>query len=122
MASDILVVDDEVFIRNMLRMYLETQGFVVLLASDGEKALESFQGRREEIDLVLMDVRMPGMNGLETLMAMQKLGAVRCCFMTGDLGTLTVSELLDRGALHLFQKPLILGEMVQVLHRLMRVP
>ncbi|MDI6908608.1 response regulator transcription factor [Nocardioides sp.] len=64
----ILVVDDEPPIRTVLRGYLEAEGFVVSEAADGSSALAELRaGAAEPIDLVLLDVMMPGMDGLEVL-------------------------------------------------------
>jgi two-component system KDP operon response regulator KdpE len=63
-AANILVVDDEPQIRRVLRSTLTTQGYVITEAKTGEEALESL--RKERPDLVLLDMNMPGMSGVET--------------------------------------------------------
>jgi len=63
-AANILVVDDEPQIRRVLRSTLTTQGYVITEAKTGEEALESL--RKERPDLVLLDMNMPGMGGVET--------------------------------------------------------
>src|SRR5438105_12302276 len=63
-AVNILVVDDEPQIRRVLRSTLTTQGYVITEAKTGEEALESL--RKERPDLVLLDMNMPGMGGVET--------------------------------------------------------
>ena len=66
--NKILLVDDEESIRNMMRMTLELDGYSVLTAADGPSALTIFQD--EFPDVVLLDVRMPGMDGVEALRRM----------------------------------------------------
>ncbi len=61
----ILVVDDDPLNRDMLFQRLSRQGYVVALAEDGDRALEMIEAER--YDLVLLDIRMPGMSGLEVL-------------------------------------------------------
>ena len=61
----VLVVDDEAHIRTVLRGYLEADGFDVAEAADGEDALAALRG--EPPDLVLLDVMLPGIDGLEVL-------------------------------------------------------
>lgn len=61
----VLVVDDEPHIRTVLRSYLEADGFSVVEAGDGDAALAAF--RRDRIDLVLLDVMLPGIDGIEVL-------------------------------------------------------
>jgi len=65
MMARILVVDDEESIRNLMRMTLELDGFQVSTAADGPTALEIFE--KENPEVVLLDVRMPGMSGTEVL-------------------------------------------------------
>ncbi|MBI4964447.1 MAG: response regulator [Desulfomonile tiedjei] len=65
MMTTVLVVDDEESIRNLMRMTLELDGYRVLTAEDGHAALEIFE--KEDPDVVLLDVRMPGMDGIEVL-------------------------------------------------------
>ena len=61
----ILVVDDEESIRNLMRMTLELDGYKVSTAADGPTALEIFE--KENPEVVLLDVRLPGMSGIEIL-------------------------------------------------------
>ena len=61
----VMIVDDEAAIRQIVRRYLEADGYKVVEASDGEEALERF--RHSPTDVVVLDVMMPGMDGLETL-------------------------------------------------------
>jgi len=64
-AKRILVVDDEPHIRRVLGSILGSQGFDVLMASDGAQALDELVAER--VDLVILDLLMPGANGLEIL-------------------------------------------------------
>ncbi len=61
----ILVVDDELSMRQFLKILLEKEGYEIALAADGPSALE--QARQRQFDLAISDIRMPGMNGLELL-------------------------------------------------------
>src|SRR5229473_8207613 len=61
----VLVVDDEEDIRRMLRQVLERERHAVTEAADGEKALEQLEQQR--FDVVLLDIRLPGMSGLDAL-------------------------------------------------------
>ncbi|MDH5493168.1 MAG: response regulator, partial [Myxococcales bacterium] len=65
MSASILVVDDEKNIRRTLRMVLESGGFQVLDAESAEAALSLIGGG--EVDLVILDIRLPGMSGIEAL-------------------------------------------------------
>jgi len=70
----VLVVDDESMVRNMAGTMLEKRlGYEVITACDGFEALDIFRSRKDEIDLVLLDLSMPGMNGWETLAGLRVL-------------------------------------------------
>jgi len=63
MAPTILVVDDEAIARAFMERALTQEGFQVLLASEGEEALETLRTSRRKIDLIVTDLVMPGMGG-----------------------------------------------------------
>jgi two-component system cell cycle sensor histidine kinase/response regulator CckA len=102
----ILIADDMGCILTLLKFELEPLGFNVWLAVDGNDALDLYQQHRDEIDLVLLDVQMPGLDGVQTLAHIQRLDPdVIACFMTGNAGIYTNQELLERGAACVFAKP-----------------
>jgi CheY-like chemotaxis protein len=66
----ILVIDDDDLVRATIRQMLETKGFDVVMASDGQRALRVLDDER--IDVILVDIFMPGMDGLETIRAFRQ--------------------------------------------------
>lgn len=66
----ILVVDDDPSIRALIRLYLEGVGYAVLEAADGRLAMQSLAGKK--VDLVVLDIFMPEMDGLEVLQALRE--------------------------------------------------
>jgi CheY-like chemotaxis protein len=79
-------VDDDPVILELLKLTLRLHGFTVWLATSGQEALELYRQHFAEIAALLLDVRMPGWDGPETLKAVQTVNpAVRFCFMTGDM-------------------------------------
>src|SRR5690349_11978266 len=75
----VLVVDDQEGVRGVLGAMLRQEGFAVWLAADGWEAIDLYRSRRAAIDLVLLDVRMPGLDGPATLAALRGLDPrVRC--------------------------------------------
>lgn len=70
MKKTILVVDDEPDFLEMMRMRLESDGYGVITAENGEKALESIKNNKP--DAVLLDILMPGMDGIDVLKAIRK--------------------------------------------------
>ena len=115
----ILVVDDEASVRNILQRGLQAFGFDVWPAANGREALNIYQHNQDLIAGALLDVRMPGLDGPQTLAALQAIApAIRCCFMTGNSGEYDQADLLERGAFTVFSKPFHLTEVAEVLWRL----
>jgi CheY-like chemotaxis protein len=115
----VLIVDDDLAVRTLLNLVLREHGFAVWQTADGCKALKAYQGHRDDIDLVLLDVRMPGLDGPQTLAALHQLNPqLRCCFMTGDWGRYSEEELMERGAERIIYKPFRLDQVAQLLHKL----
>jgi DNA-binding response OmpR family regulator len=116
----ILIADDKGLILTMLKLELEPRGFNVWLAVDGDDAIALYRRNCEEIDLVLIDVQMPGLDGPQTLVALQRFDPnVLVCFMTGNPGRYTKEDLLDLGAAHVFNKPFRPNELTQFLQNVL---
>jgi CheY-like chemotaxis protein len=114
----VLVVDDMALILTLLKFELESRGFAVWLAVDGDDALDLYRRHGSNIDLVLLDVQMPGMDGPHTLEALQRLNPdVVACFMAESVGSYTEEDLLGRGAAWIFAKPFRPGEVADLLQR-----
>lgn len=112
----ILVVDDNEDVRSVLQCVLSQAGFSVWLASSGREALEVYRNRDITIDVVLLDVCMPDLDGPQTLAAMQQVTPrVVCCFMTGHAGSHTDRDLRGRGAVAVFTKPFRIPELIEAL-------
>ena len=112
----VLIADDEPVIRGVLRFGLQQAGFSVWLAADGQEALDLYRGHCETIDVVLLDVRMPVLDGPATLVALQELTPqIPCFFMSGDLGRYTEKALRHFGARAILKKPFRLVEVAQLL-------
>jgi len=103
----ILVVDDSEINRDMLRRRLEKKGYGVVVAENGEQALELCA--REPIDLVLLDVMMPGLSGLDVLRILRKSPAGKdlpVIMATAKSDSTDIVEALDAGANDYVVKPL----------------
>jgi CheY-like chemotaxis protein len=119
----ILIADDVEMILDLLMFELEPRGFNVFLAVDGNDALTMYQQHQNEIDLVLLDVQMPGMDGPRTLTHLQRLNReVVVCFMTGHAGNYTEEGLLQLGARCVFRKPFQPAEVGESLQKLASAP
>jgi two-component system KDP operon response regulator KdpE len=102
-SGTILVVDDEPQIRRVLSTMLTSQGYPVIEARSGEEALEKIRGER--IDLILLDVNMPGMSGLETCAQIRRSGDVPIIMLTVRNSERDKVQALDAGADDYVVKP-----------------
>jgi DNA-binding NtrC family response regulator len=109
----ILVVDNDTGVCQMLKITLQGLNFSVSTAESGNEALELY--RSQVTDFVLLDVRMPGMEGKQTLEALKKIDpGVICCFMSGS-EKITPDELARLGAVGFIQKPFSLEKVRQLI-------
>ncbi len=115
-TGTILVVDDEELLRTLLTQILERNGFQVLLAGDGQEALRIFQ-QHPRIDLVLLDLRMPRMDGFETCRALRVLDQkVPILMMSGHQDSALVAGNGALGIQGFLQKPFRSGQLRDLLH------
>jgi DNA-binding NtrC family response regulator len=109
----ILVVDNDAGVRQMLKVALQDLDFSVSTAESGNEALEIY--RSQAIDFVLLDMRMPDMEGKKTLESLKSIDpGVICCFMSGS-ENITPDELARLGAVGFFQKPFSLEKVKQLI-------
>ena len=106
----ILLVDDDPNISHLVRLYLEKEGFAVTEAARGDDALESF--RREAPALVLLDVMLPGMDGLQVLKEIRKTSKVPVIMLTARDETFDKVLGLELGADDYVTKPFETKELV----------
>ena len=105
MKERILVIDDETAIRDSLRMILEYEGYECLLAPSGQDGIATFG--RELPDLVFLDVKMPGMDGLEVLGRLKASNeTVPIVIISGHGTVATAVEATKLGAFDFIEKPL----------------
>jgi DNA-binding NtrC family response regulator len=107
MAATILVVDDEKNIRRTLRMVLEGSGFNTLEASSAEQCLETLENN--EVDLLILDVRLPKMSGIEALEKIRNEPETRrlpVLMVSGHASVAEAVQAVQLGATDFFEKPL----------------
>jgi eukaryotic-like serine/threonine-protein kinase len=106
-TETILVVDDEPLVRDSLRRMLHRFGYRVLLASEGEEALRVAGNHLDEIQLMITDVLMPGMNGLELAREVSKLSSrIKVLFISGYTDGVLAERGILRERVEFMQKPL----------------
>lgn len=110
MAQTILVVDDEARIVKLVRDYLERAGFEVLTARDGETALQL--ARREQPDLIILDLMLPGMDGLDICRLLRQESSVPIIMLTARVEEVDRVVGLELGADDYVTKPFSPREVV----------
>ncbi len=104
LPARILVVDDEESIRDLLRLVLTGEGYSVVTANDGEEAIKHLEARR--FDIVITDLVMPGVNGVEVLRAAKRIDPnYPVMVITGYPSVETVTKLVRLGAGDYLTKP-----------------
>ena len=118
----ILVVDDERAVRESLRRALELEGYEIELAEDGRQALERLGGENgEEPDAVILDVLMPGVDGLEVCRTLRGQGSrLPILMLTARTQVEDRVEGLDAGADDYLTKPFALEELLARVRALLR--
>ncbi len=105
-SGTVLVVDDERLMREVSESILEECGFEVLTAASGPQALQIYRRERQAIQVVLLDNRMPEMNGFEVLQEIRRLEpAAQVILMSGYQEKDVLSEVVDPGISGFLQKP-----------------
>ncbi len=119
MSNSILIVDDEQGIRETLRAVLEDEGFAVETVGSGEDCLKAFE--RRSYGCVLLDVWLPGIDGLETLKRLFASGADASVVMISGHGTIdTAVRATKLGAFDFIEKPLSIEKTVLAVRNALR--
>jgi CheY-like chemotaxis protein len=115
----ILIVDDDPLLRMLLNLGLRHHGFRVWQAGGGREAVAVYRQYSALIDLVLLDVGMPDLDGPHTLAALQEVErGVRVCFLCASREGDDPEELVALGAVGVLAKPFRLDGLVQALEHL----
>ena len=101
--ASILVVDDEEYIQQLLKQVLEIEGFAVTVAADGNSALALLENMAT--NLVLLDIRMPGLDGYQVLERIRKTSNVPVLMLTGLIEETSLVRSFDLGADDYIRKP-----------------
>ncbi|MBI5577306.1 MAG: sigma-54-dependent Fis family transcriptional regulator [Deltaproteobacteria bacterium] len=116
MAYSVLVVDDEVNIRKTLEGVLSDEGYRVISAETGENALDAVS--RSLVDAVLLDVWLPGMDGLEVLRRIREMYPLLPVIMISGHGTIDMAvKAVKSGAFDFIEKPISLDKLLITLSR-----
>ncbi len=118
--ANILIVDDESSILESLEMFLVEKGHVVSKAATGREGLDLFS--EKEPDIVVLDIRLPDLNGLDMLSRLQSQGcAAKVIMMTAFHDMETTIQAMKRGAYDYIHKPLDVDEVEKSINRALRI-
>jgi two-component system, cell cycle sensor histidine kinase and response regulator CckA len=119
----ILIVEDEQLMLRLVEKVLLQHGYQVLVASDGEEAIEVYRRHKLEIDVVLLDVGLPKLTGWDVLLKMKEENPdVRVVIATGFLEPKMKTEMFRVTVKHFLDKPYMLDEVVETLQSLIDAP
>lgn len=106
----ILVVDDEVDILEMIELGLQPSGYELLLASRGDRAMQLFD--RHRVDLVICDIRMPGMNGMTIIERLrERAPELPIIIVTGFAAPDTLEQCAKVGVVEVLRKPFVFQDL-----------
>ena len=114
---EMLIVDDEETTVNFLKEFFEKEGFRVRIAYSGKVAVEEIE--KKDADLILLDVQMPGMDGIEVLKRIkQKKSMAKVLMVTGENDPETIEKTLQCGADYYILKPFMLQELTKQVRKM----
>ncbi len=116
-----MIVDDSESIREVVSFTLESEGFKVLVGVDGKDALKFLNGN--SIDLIITDLHMPVMNGIELIRevrGMEAYSRVPILFLTTESQTAKKNEAKEAGATGWIIKPFVPAKLISAINKVMR--
>jgi len=119
-AETVLLVDDEPTVLDICERFLRTLGYSVLTAKTGWEALQTFERNKANIDIVVIDMIMPGMNGRELFGRLKEIDpSLRALVSTGYSVEGEVSDLIGRGCKGYIQKPFSIKVLAKEIRRIL---
>ncbi len=122
-TETVLLVDDEEFNRSLGAEILGTIGYKVLLASNGAEALAIYTGRQDHIDVILLDMNMPVMDGKDTFLKLREMNPdVKIIIASGYGESEKIRDLKTAGPIDMIIKPYRISELSQLLRNVLDRP
>ena len=119
-TETILLVEDEEALRDMLRLILKSKGYKVIIAQDGSEAIKKYKLHKDEIDIVLTDMGLPEMTGLDMYKKMKKIRTnVKAIFASGFFEPDIKAKIMKAGAKGFVQKPYSQDEILRILRKVL---
>ncbi len=118
----ILVVDDQMFIRRIISDYLEAANYHVMEAKNGREALDIFFSEKSDIDLIILDIMMPEIDGLEVCEQIRDISSIPIIMLTASDDDCNELKGLRLGVDEYMKKPFDNKELVEIVNRLLGNP
>jgi DNA-binding NtrC family response regulator len=114
----ILIIDDDQHMRRACSRALSKAGWEVTCAESGDEGLRAIRNATESIDAILLDQLMPGMSGMDVLVAVRAMNpAIPVVIMTGSATEESSAELREKGAFACLPKPFTPEQLRQLIHQ-----
>ena len=119
----ILLAEDDPVVSRLLRAVLEDAGYEIVACGDGREAVETFHKRGDSVDLVLLDYRMPQMNGIEAFDEIHAAApTLPVILMSGNIAGSEISDLKERGLRRVLRKPCSGDELLRAVRGVLDAP
>jgi two-component system, cell cycle sensor histidine kinase and response regulator CckA len=119
-SETILLVEDDGDVRKPIKLYLENYGYRVIEAADGEEGVDKFVANEEKIDLALIDVIMPRLNGREVYRRIrERKPDIKVIFMSGYTADILEQEKMVEEGINLLMKPTVNRELLKTVRNLL---
>jgi putative nucleotidyltransferase with HDIG domain len=116
----IMVVEDEELVRDMIRQNIERTGYQCTIAKNGTEALKILADHGKKVDIIITDIRMPGVNGIELTRKVKENYDADIIVMTGFVEDFDYEKVIESGASDFFQKPINSNELMLRLRRVLK--
>jgi len=115
-----LIIDDEEYVRRLASHLMKTLGYRVFVAEDGRQGVEIFREHGKEIDLVVLDLTMPRMGGMETFRALKAMKPdIKVILSSGYTQDSRTEKIMSAGARAFVQKPYQAQELARVVRHVL---
>ncbi len=119
----ILLIDDEQLIRDSTKRLLERLGYTVHIAVDGADAIDVYAKIKDDVELILLDMMMPGMSGVEVFQKLRQINEkARIILSSGYSRDERAEEIINLGAVGFLEKPFELQTLIDELSRFRNTP
>ena len=116
----ILIIDDEQYVLDACEAMLSRLGYNIILTGSGEEAVERFRKDKDDIDLIILDMVMPGMDGPATYQHLIEIDPdVKVILSSGYSITNIAKKILDMGCDKFIQKPFRMGQISRIIRELL---